>query len=139
MYVEPAEFGPGDDVQFRVRINNTGGMGALGLHNEGFVFYTLSHAGREIYPQVDDLCTMINCPLRNDTNDVHIKAKMPDYEENINFRVQLLDRNMTTHVCIELEMGMSWWQRFKNFIAPTENPIKNVPLRYNLRRADAAA
>ncbi len=129
MYLEPQEFSPGDEIQFRLRINNPN----ITL-NDGIIHYTLSHAGRELYPQVDDLCTTIDCPLRNGSNVVNIKAKMPDYEESINFRMQILDRNLTSYVCIELEMGMSWWERFKNFIAPTENPIRNVPLRINLRR-----
>ncbi len=129
MSIEPEEFSAGEEVQFRLRINNTN----VTL-NDGFIHYTLSHAGRELYPQVDDLCASINCPLRQGPNDVNIKAKMPEYEESINFKLQILDRNLTTYMCLELEMEMSWWQRFKNFIAPTDNPIKNVPLRINLRR-----
>lgn len=127
-YITPGSFGPGHHVKLHLDLDNN-----YAPIYDGFVQYTILHDNQEYYPQVDSLCEFTSCPIYKGDIIMEIPIEIPLYDEDIDMRIELYDRNMTSFVCLNLSLRTSLWSKIINFITPgPEEPVRNLG-KCNLR------
>ncbi len=128
--VIPANFNAGDYVELSIKLDNQNNT-----LNSGFIHYTILHDGEEYEPQVDDLCSIIKCPIEKGLNDISFKFKMPQYLEPIQLFIELVDYNGYSFTCGRIKVEWSLWNWIVSWVLPRPNePI--VDVRRSLRGYD---
>ncbi len=119
--IQPS-FGPNDDVEIQFAVYNKNNT-----ITAGFIHYTIMIDDEEYAPQVDDLCSSMNCPINMGKNDVTLKFKMPTYLKPIYLYVELTDYGGNTFGCFRIKTPQSFWSWFINLVTPSPvEPIQNV-------------
>jgi hypothetical protein len=116
--LEPADFGPADEINIQLKFNNNNKSFA-----DGFILYTIVHEDLIYEPQVNNLCTNVECPIIIGKQSLDFNAVIPPYIDDIDLKVELVDRNLTSFACFRLELEVTLWQRFKNWLYPPIEPI----------------
>ena len=116
--LEPVEFGPTDEINMQVNFNNNNKSFA-----DGFILYTIEHEDIIYEPQVNYLCNNIQCPIVVGKQSLEFDAIVPPYIDDIDLKVEFVDRNLTSFACFIIELEVTWWQRFKNWLYPPMEPI----------------
>lgn len=116
--IDPPNFGPVDEIQFQVQLANNNKSFA-----DGFILYTLENEQRRYEPQINQLCTNINCPLSTGKQSIKFNAIVPPFVNDIDLKVELVDRNLTSFACFIIELELTWTQRFINWLYPPMEPI----------------
>jgi len=118
----PSDFGPSDNVELYFTLHNVNNT-----INAGFIHYTIVDNGEEYVPQVDDLCTFINCPINLGTNDRVLKFTMPNYLRPIVLYIELMDYTGKTFGCIRLKTYQTFWSWLTALVTATpKEPVANV-------------
>lgn len=116
--LKPADFGPTDEINIQLKFNNNNKSFA-----DGFILYTIEHTKLAYEPQVNNLCSNVECPIVIGQQSLEFSAVIPPYIDDINLKVELVDRNLTSFACFVFDLDVSWWQRFKNWLYPPMEPI----------------
>ncbi len=114
--------GPGEQVEIKFNIYNKNNT-----ITAGFIHYTIMVDDEEYAPQVDDLCSSINCPINMGKNEVALKFNMPSYLKPIHLYVELMDYGGRTFSCFRIRTPQSFWSWLVNLVSPSPvEPVQNV-------------
>lgn len=114
----PPEFGPNDEINIQIQLNNNNKSFA-----DGFILYTIEHENMNYQPQVNSLCLNVDCPIVIGKQTFDFNAIIPPYVDDVDLKVEFVDRNLTSFACVVLELEVTWWQHFKNWLYPPMEPI----------------
>ncbi len=104
--IHPTYVVPGEDMSITLRVTN----GHETIH-DGILYYSVHAEGVDELPQVDDLCDVIACPIPFGTSQLRIPLFVPEFSGDATIRVEIVKRDLTPLVCVQLQSTQSSWLR----------------------------
>lgn len=116
--IDPPDFGPIDEIKLQLQLMNNNKS-----FTDGFILYTIQSKQKLYEPQVNQLCSNIECPVSTGKQSLEFNAIVPSYVDDTDLKVELVDHNLTSFACFIIELELTWIQRFINWLYPPMEPI----------------
>lgn len=106
MEILPTHIVPGEDLTILLTVAN--GHKPI---DDGLLYYNVHADNLDPDPQVDHICDVIKCPIPMGTVKVRIPLFVPYFKGDANIRVKLMKRDLSTLLCINMEVQQRSWLR----------------------------
>ncbi len=119
MELHPTYVVPGEDLRITLRVAN-----GHEVIEDGLAYYWVHADSLDEMPQVDNLCEMVQCPIPMGSSKISMQLYVPEFSGIGQIRINLMKRDMTPLVCINIDTEQSSWIRslFKGIRGPLNLP-----------------